>query len=672
MRKHKIAALSMAALMTATSISTAAFALDTAEQGVAELQETRGNEPFNVVADTKDIGLTELDGANTVVTTKGVKVEYDKEHKYTVVNFEASDEVKQYGYSTTKDSSKVTNWQESNKFADLVDGTYFFFGKKADGNVVEPIEMTVKAFDKIEVAPPTKKVYKMGEKLDLAGSTIKLLDSTNQVVEIIETKEVYLEYKTDVAGKQVVTVKVAGKTATFDIEVQGKVTGIKVKDVTTDYDRREKFDGKGFIVVTVDVGGKTETKEVKLEKGMLSNFDTDKVGRHEVKVTYEGCEDNYTIYVDQLDDEYEVEIYGKDYDLENELYYVEDGDDFKLPKYLKDSKYELVGFTDDKNWDGGKYFAPGEVVEIEDDTTFYMICTDGDREYAVYIDHDEDERDKEDEDEVYIVRKGRDYKFVNHDVPKGYKLVGFSKEKNGKGTIHEVGDTVEVKKDTTFYVVKEKADSNTGTSNNLAGNKTAGLDVNGNNYTLRDGVTVNTGVITQGYIYGYEDSTFRPNNAVRRDEFAAMLDRVFTIRAGSLSSSMFTDVKAPWAIESVNRMASAGIIRGYGDGTFRPGGNITKDEALMMLSRIVNVDSYKGDVNVAGSAESQRAIAGGIASGISVNSQNIHNPLTRVEAIKLINEIVYKDNNTAKFILFHDVNISNPDYSAIIKASTVK
>ena len=113
-------------------------------------------------------------------------------------------------------------------------------------------------------------------------------------------------------------------------------------------------------------------------------------------------------------------------------------------------------------------------------------------------------------------------------------------------------------------------------------------------------------------------------------------------------------------------------IRGYGDGTFRPGGNITKDEALMMLSRIVNVDSYKGDVNVAGSAESQRAIAGGIASGISVNSQNIHNPLTRVEAIKLINEIVYKDNNTAKFILFHDVNISNPDYSAIIKASTVK
>ncbi len=55
----------------------------------------------------------------------------------------------------------------------------------------------------------------------------------------------------------------------------------------------------------------------------------------------------------------------------------------------------------------------------------------------------------------------------------------------------------------------------------------------------------------------------------------------------------FPDVDATrysWAVESINSMADAGIIKGYEDGTFNPEKAVTKLEGLVLISRILGCD----------------------------------------------------------------------------------
>ena len=55
----------------------------------------------------------------------------------------------------------------------------------------------------------------------------------------------------------------------------------------------------------------------------------------------------------------------------------------------------------------------------------------------------------------------------------------------------------------------------------------------------------------------------------------------------------FPDVDATkysWAVESINSMADAGIIKGYEDGTFNPEKSVSKLEGLVLISRILGCD----------------------------------------------------------------------------------
>lgn len=692
MRKNRVMALSMAALMTATSLAGSAFALENAK-GVNKVESSKI--PFNVMADKGVAGASagaaevpvDLDSAmNVSIATDsitGISYEYDKTTQYVKVNY--TGELKEFGFtdqSTDTTGNTVKEWKKENKFTVGTDAgslsadkAYYFFAKKADGNVIKlDTPINIKTVDSIEVTVPTKTNYVIGDKLDLAGSQVKVYAKNKELIDTVNTKEDMVVYKTDSTGKQTVTVNLAGKTTAFDINVEGKVTGIEIKGVTTEYKRKKKFDGRGYIVATYDLGGKKETREVNLEDKMIFDFNTDKVGKHTVTVRYQNCEAKYDIYVEELEDEVEITIDGKEYGLDRQDYYYEEGDYFKLPRDIKSSRYELIGFTEDRNWDGGEYLEPGEEVEAEDDTTYYMICKDKDREYVVYIDNDPDEKHKEDEDEVYIVRKDRDFEFKKHAVPKGYKFIGYSKEKNSKGKIYEVGDEVEVTRDITYYVIKEK-DSNTSTTNLP---KADGLDSAGKNYSLRNGMAVKSHIINSGYIRGYEDMTFRPYATLRRDEFAVMLDRVFNIQsANNPYNYNFYDVTASWSKESVQRMAAAGVVMGYGNGMFNPTGNITKEEALMMISRIVYVDNYDASKGKTGNVEVNKAIAAGLADKIDVG--NMTAPLTRLEAVKLINEVIYKDTTTSKYVYFSDIgntgnigNVTNSDYLDIMKAAIAR
>ena len=90
----------------------------------------------------------------------------------------------------------------------------------------------------------------------------------------------------------------------------------------------------------------------------------------------------------------------------------------------------------------------------------------------------------------------------------------------------------------------------------------------------------------QGIVKGYEDGTFRPNQPITRREFAAIAARY----AGNLDTwKTFRDVPpTDWAYKLINRVAGAGWINGYEDGTFRPNNNITRAEVVAIVNRMLN------------------------------------------------------------------------------------
>ncbi|NEW08538.1 S-layer homology domain-containing protein [Paenibacillus sp. SYP-B3998] len=89
-----------------------------------------------------------------------------------------------------------------------------------------------------------------------------------------------------------------------------------------------------------------------------------------------------------------------------------------------------------------------------------------------------------------------------------------------------------------------------------------------------------------GYINGYEDSTFKPNAVLTRQEAAAMISRVLNLKADDQAPS-FSDgnLIAPWARESISAVYQKGIIQGFQDESFQPTKAITRAEAMLLLDR---------------------------------------------------------------------------------------
>ena len=49
----------------------------------------------------------------------------------------------------------------------------------------------------------------------------------------------------------------------------------------------------------------------------------------------------------------------------------------------------------------------------------------------------------------------------------------------------------------------------------------------------------------------------------------------------------FTDVaEDAWYAEAVYMLANGGVIKGYGNGSFKPGNRVTRTEAVVMLGRL--------------------------------------------------------------------------------------
>ena len=88
-----------------------------------------------------------------------------------------------------------------------------------------------------------------------------------------------------------------------------------------------------------------------------------------------------------------------------------------------------------------------------------------------------------------------------------------------------------------------------------------------------------------GIITGYSDGSFRPDAPVTRAEFAAIASRFEKLTEGSKS---FTDVPDTyWAVRYINFAATRGWVTGYSDGTFKPENPITRAEVAAVTCRLL-------------------------------------------------------------------------------------
>ena len=93
-------------------------------------------------------------------------------------------------------------------------------------------------------------------------------------------------------------------------------------------------------------------------------------------------------------------------------------------------------------------------------------------------------------------------------------------------------------------------------------------------------------------VQGYEDGTFRPHNSITRAEFATIASRFFDVESGN--DNNFSDVSAThWAKEYIDSAVIKGWLVGYEDGTFRPDQPIKRSEAVTIVNRMLNRSADK-------------------------------------------------------------------------------
>ena len=88
-----------------------------------------------------------------------------------------------------------------------------------------------------------------------------------------------------------------------------------------------------------------------------------------------------------------------------------------------------------------------------------------------------------------------------------------------------------------------------------------------------------------GFMIGIPDGMFKPEKTITRSEMAAIISRLKALSGQSAND--FRDAQVHWAAAVIAQVYSAGYMFGYLDGTFRPDQPITRAEAVAVINRVL-------------------------------------------------------------------------------------
>ncbi|MEK5223769.1 S-layer homology domain-containing protein [Paenibacillus sp. FSL H3-0319] len=94
----------------------------------------------------------------------------------------------------------------------------------------------------------------------------------------------------------------------------------------------------------------------------------------------------------------------------------------------------------------------------------------------------------------------------------------------------------------------------------------------------------------QGLLSGYQDGTLQPDHKITRAEFAALINKSFGYT--NTAEIAYKDVKASnWFYADIAKATAAGYIKGYTDQTFRPNQPLTREEMAAIVSSILKLSA---------------------------------------------------------------------------------
>ena len=159
-------------------------------------------------------------------------------------------------------------------------------------------------------------------------------------------------------------------------------------------------------------------------------------------------------------------------------------------------------------------------------------------------------------------------------------------------------------------------------------------------------------VITQwqnkGLIQGYEDGTFKPGNTITRAEFVTLMNNAKGF--WSEGSINFSDVKnGSWFYSAVARAVAAGYVKGYSDGSFKPGNTITRAEAAVMIANAARLSANEagayrftdvGSIPAWARGSVGAVVAAGYMTGYPDGSFYANASISRAEAVSSLNRML--------------------------------
>ena len=166
-------------------------------------------------------------------------------------------------------------------------------------------------------------------------------------------------------------------------------------------------------------------------------------------------------------------------------------------------------------------------------------------------------------------------------------------------------------------------------------------------------------------ISGVGEGLFQPERSITRAEFSAIMVRALGLRAKEYSKEYeeeyneeFSDVKSgEWYTEDIKTISQYNLVKGYGDGTFKPDGNITRQEAMTILVRAMTITKLgeedmldAGEILTAFSDDDEisnwakdsvvKCLETGIVSGRDTGKIAPQENITRAEAVVMVRRLL--------------------------------
>ena len=153
--------------------------------------------------------------------------------------------------------------------------------------------------------------------------------------------------------------------------------------------------------------------------------------------------------------------------------------------------------------------------------------------------------------------------------------------------------------------------------------------------------------VSKGYVGGYADGTFKPNNNITRAEFVVIVNNYFGLTKSS--GKVFNDTKTHWAKTSIDIAVTNGVCNGVTSTEFKPNDPITREQAATMISNYKKLAdsnheeiykfSDKSQISPYAKDSVEGVVERGYMSGYSDGTFRPKNKITRAEAVSTLSRV---------------------------------